>query len=180
VCVGALLTGCAYSRTPVASVNVPKPPAGYLAQGFPKAGIAFRFPRNWTTIIKHVPLAATISSGRAVVALWRYPRTVPPPADRLALSVARASLISAARARDPSLRLIRTRLTRIGGAPTVELDAFDRVAGHLRRVRSLHIFVPGGEIVLDEYAPPAEFHAVDHAVFSPLNRSINLRRSESG
>jgi hypothetical protein len=156
------------------------PPATYLAEGFPAAGIAFRFPRDWTTTLSDLPLAATISSGPAVVALWRYQRSVPSPAGRLALSNSRASLISAARARDPSLKLIRTRLTRIGGAPTVVLDAFERIAGQLRRVRSLHMYVPGGEIVLDEYAPPAMFHAVDRAVFSPLNHSINLRRSEPG
>jgi hypothetical protein len=183
VAVCAALTGCGYSRSPVGSVNAPVPRAALLALGFPKAGIAFRFPSNWTRSVSHlpvnrVPLVATISSGPVVIALWRYPRSLAPPVGRLALSDARASLISAARARDPSIRLIRTRLTEIGGAPTVELAAFERIAGHLRRVRSLHMFVPGGEIVLEEYAPPPQFHAVDHDVFSPLNHSINLRRSE--
>jgi hypothetical protein len=29
-------------------------------------------------------------------------------------------------------------------------------------------------VVLDAYAPPALFHPVDHAVFSPLKRSLQL------
>jgi hypothetical protein len=78
------------------------------------------------------------------------------------------------------LAVIRTSLIRIGGAPTVVLDAFERIAGRLRRVRSLHVFVPGAEIVIEEYSPPSQFHAVDRMVFSPLNHSINLRRSEHG
>jgi hypothetical protein len=41
-------------------------------------------------------------------------------------------------------------------------------------VRSTHVYVPGAEYVLDEYAPPAMFHAVDHAVFSPIKRSLRL------
>src|SRR6202034_3255829 len=44
----AALTGCGYSRSPVGSVNAPVPRAALLALGFPKAGIAFRFPSNWT------------------------------------------------------------------------------------------------------------------------------------
>jgi hypothetical protein len=177
-CAGVLLAGCGYSRTPAPPVGRPATPTGFVGEGFPTAKIALYFPRNWTVTQSQLPLAATISSGPAVVAVWRYPRTVPPPPDRAALKLARAALISAARARGRSLTLIRTSLTRISGAPTIVLDAFERIAGGLRRVRSLHMFVPGAEIVLDEYAPPSEFHAIDHLVFSPLNHSINLRRSE--
>jgi hypothetical protein len=161
-------------------VGTPAPPAAYVGEGFPLARIAFLLPSNWTTVMSNaLPFGGTVSSGPAVVTVWRYPRSAPPPTGRLALRSARAALISAARGRGHSLRLIRTSLTRIAGAPTIVLDAFDRIAGRRRRVRSLHIFVPNAEIVLDEYAPPAEFHAVDHSVFSPLNHSINLRRSES-
>jgi hypothetical protein len=173
-----LLGGCGYSRTAVPRAGRPASPTTFIGEGFPSAKIAFLLPSNWTVTPSSPPLAATISSGPAVVAVWRYPRSAPPPADRLALAMARSALISAARARDRSLRLIRTSLTRIRGAPTVVLDAFERIDGRRRRVRSLHIFVPGAEIVVDEYAPPSEFHGVDHAVFSPLNHSINLRSSE--
>jgi hypothetical protein len=30
---------------------------------------------------------------------------------------------------------------------------------------------------LDEYAPPAMFHAVDHAVFLPIRHSLRLLRT---
>lgn len=172
-----LLAGCGTSRAPVPQAGRPAAPTAYVGEGFPSAGIAFLLPPNWTVTSSQLPLAVTINSGPAVIAVWRYSRSAGPPADRLALESARNALISAARAKDRSLSLIRTSLTRIDGAPTIVLDAFERIAGRLRRVRSLHIFVPHAEIVLDEYTPPSEFHTVDHGVFSPLNHSINLRRS---
>jgi hypothetical protein len=38
----------------------------------------------------------------------------------------------------------------------------------------MHVFVARAEVVLDEYAPPQDFPAVDHAVFSPLKHSLLL------
>jgi hypothetical protein len=48
------------------------------------------------------------------------------------------------------------------------------VGGQLRRVRSLLVYLAGAEVVLEEYAPPAAFHSVDHLVFSPVRRSLRL------
>jgi hypothetical protein len=169
----AVPAGCGYSRTPVPSVVAP---AGFNGESFPRVGIDVFVPLGWTESVSALPLAATISSGPAVIALWRYRRYTPPPSDAVALDAARRALVSAARARDPALVLIRTKLTRIGRAPAVVLDAFERINGQRRRVRSLHIYVRGAEIVIDEYAPPSQFHAVDHEVFSPVIHAIRLRR----
>jgi hypothetical protein len=158
-------------------VDGPAVPTAFVGEGFPAVGIALYFPRNWTVTLSALPLAATISSGPAVIAVWRYRRSAPPPAGRHALALGRAALISAARARDPSLKLIRTALTALEGAPTIVLDAFERISGVPRRVRSLHIFVPGSEIVIDEYAPASDFHTIDRDVFSPLDHAINLHPS---
>jgi hypothetical protein len=38
------------------------------------------------------------------------------------------------------------------------------------------LFADGAELVLDVYAPVRDFHSVDHAVFSPLKRSLQLFR----
>jgi len=173
----ALLSGCGYSRTPAPNVNSSVVPMQFTGEVFYRVGVVILVPRGWTETVSPLPLAATISSGPAVIALWRYARTAPPPFDRLALAAARRALISAARARDPGLKVIRTKLTRIARAPAVVLDAFERINGRPRRVRSLHIYVHGAEIVIDEYAPPSQFHAVDHDVFSPLNHAIRLRRN---
>jgi hypothetical protein len=70
--------------------------------------------------------------------------------------------------------LIRSQLGRLHGAPTIILDATERIAGNERRVRSIHMFGPGAEFVVDEYAPTNMFAAVDHLAFSPLRRSLTL------
>lgn len=174
-----VLAGCGYSRTPVPRAGSPVLPTAFVGEGFPRVGIDVLVPRNWTESVTELPLAATISSGPAVIALWRYSRSARPPSDRAALAAARRALISAARARDPGLILIRTRLTRIDRSPAVVLDAFERINGRPRRVRSLHIYISGAEIVIEEYAPAAEFHYIDRYVFSPISHSIKLRRSPS-
>jgi hypothetical protein len=141
---------------------------------YPASGVAFRAPSDWLVVGRQAPLVAVASSGSAVVAIWRFPRTGLPPAGTAALKRAEAHLIGAARARDATLRLIRSKLASIDGAPAVELDAFERIAGQPRRVRSIHVFVSGAELVLDEYAPPSVFHGVDHEVFSPMKRSLTV------
>jgi hypothetical protein len=144
---------------------------------FSGVGVSFKVPTNWTRATDAPPLIGTFSSGPAVIALWRYHRSGPQPADAGADARARALLVSAARARDSTLTVIRSKLMTLDGAQAVVLDATEQIAGQPRRVRSFHVFVPGAEIVLEEYAPPSLFHSVDHAVFSPLNHSLALLRS---
>lgn len=167
-----LLAGCGDTRTPVPRLSQPAPPTGFRVLQFPSAGLTLSAPTNWTVIRRRAPLLAVISSGDAVVALWRYPRAQPPPVGAPALGLARARLAAAVRARQPGLRLMRARQLEIDQLPAVELDALERVGGHPRRVRSTHIYRRGSEIVIDQYAPPAQFRLVDRQVFSPLRRSL--------
>jgi hypothetical protein len=173
LCPLALMAGCGNSRTPLPSVSQPLKPNGFHAIGNAQAGIAISVPNNWLVQSQAAPLL-TVSSGTAVVALWRFRRHLAPPVGAAALDAAERQLIGAARARDPSLQLIRSRTETIDAAPAIELDAFERIGGQARRVRSTHVFTAGTELVLDEYAPPSIFHAVDHVVFSPLKRSLRL------
>ncbi len=169
-----LLAGCGNSRTPLPVFTVAATPNGFQALSYPASGVSFSAPRDWNVIARKLPMVTLVSSATAVVALWRYPRAQPPPAGPLALSEARAGLIDAARARDHGLQLIRSGLATVDGNRAIELDVIERIAGQLRRVRSTHVFVPGAEIVLEVQAPRDGFHAVDHAVFSPLRRSLRL------
>ncbi len=169
-----LVAGCGNSRTPVPSGSAPAAPQGMHTLRYVAAGVAFQAPRNWSAAQQQPPLVAIVSSGAAVVAVWRFPRTRAAPAGGAALAGARARLLASVRAREESLELIRSKLVRVEGAPGIELDAIEQIHGQSRRVRSTHVFVKGGELVLDEYAPVSVFHAVDHAVFSPLKRSLAL------
>jgi hypothetical protein len=140
----------------------------------PAYGITFRMPHNWSLGSPRPPLVATVSSGAAVVAVWTYHRTAAPPQSRAELTADKARLVTAARQRDPGLELIRANVISLDNHPAIELDAFERINGQRRRVRSVHVFSTGQEVVLDAYAPPTLFHPVDHAVFSPLKRSLRL------
>lgn len=168
-----LLTGCGNSRTPVSSASSPQAPQGVQTLHYGPAGVGFQAPRNWRVEAQQPPLVAVVSSGPATVVVWRYPRGTPPPAGA-GLARARARLVDAVRARDGTLALIRSKLVSVGSAPGIELDANEQIHGQPRRVRSTHVFLEGAELVLDEYAPPSVFHGVDHAVFSPLKRSLQL------
>jgi hypothetical protein len=169
----AALAGCGYSRTPVPNVTSPARAGGFRSVVLPKAGVSFRLPRSWIEVGNSAaPLDYVFVSGPAVVSLWRYQRSAPPPATSAALAGLRGRLLVAARARDRGLVVIRSKLTRLGSVYAIVLDAIESITGAERRVRSLHVFVPGSEIVLEEYAPVSMFHAVDHAVFSPLNHSL--------
>jgi hypothetical protein len=172
-----LLSGCGNSRTPVPSLSSLARSSGSRTLRYPAAGIALVAPRAWRVTPGARPLVATIFSGSSVVAVWRYQRSDPAPHGARALRHAQQLLIRNARARDPQLELIRSTITVLDGAPAVELDAFEQVAGQARRVRSTHIFERHAEVVLDEYAPPNIFHSVDHVVFSPVKRSLELFRA---
>jgi hypothetical protein len=166
------VAGCGNSRTPIPSSIVPVPSGGFHTLAYTKAGIALSAPRDWGLTSGKAPLVATVSSGDAVIALWRFPRTAAPPPDRAALGGRLAELVSESRARQPGLRVIHALRARAGGAPAIELDAVERIGGQLRRVRSIHVFERGAEVVLDEYAPPGRFAAVNRAVFAPVRRSL--------
>lgn len=169
-----LLAGCGYSRTAAPSPGQPAMPGAMRTLSYPHAGLRFRAPKDWTVWPGHGRLVTTVSSGAAVVSVWRYPRSQPAPADRAGLQAAAQQLLGSLRGRDPSLQLIRAQVTVVSGVPVVQLSAFETIGNARRRVRSTHLFLSGTELVIEEYAPPSLFHSVDHAVFSPLLHSVSL------
>jgi hypothetical protein len=120
------------------------------------------------------PLLSAITSGDAVIALWRYARAQPPPESSAELAEARTSLLHAIRARGRSVRVISSRAIRIDGRPAIELSALERIAGRPRRVLSTHLFTDGGEVVLEEYAPPAVFQTIRDPVFERVRSSLAI------
>ena len=166
------LAGCGESRAPVPNLNLPAAVRAYVRLSFPAIGVSFRAPKNWTRV--NDPRLAVVASGSAVISMRSYPSSGSGPATAPSLAGARGRLVAAARRRDRTLQLIRSDLTRIGGVDAIVLDAMETIAGARRRVRSLHLFPAGREIVIEEYAPLALFRVVDHYVFSPLNHSLRL------
>ncbi len=170
----AALGGCGDSRTPVPSLSQPAAPRGFHSLPFPRSGVTLIAPKNWIVLPQRSPVVTVVASGAAFVTVRRYLRATPPPTGAAQLDQARAELIKAARAKDPGLVVIRSTGLTVDHHSAVELDALEHINGRARRVRSTHVYVPGAEYVLDEYAPPAMFRTVDHAVFSPIKRSLRL------
>lgn len=173
ICAG-FAAGCGNSRTPVPSLTRPAPPGGYRTLQFPAAGVSIAAPRSWRVIPAHPPLLTTVASGAAVIALWRYPRTAPPPDTGAALAAARASLLRAVHARQANVQILSSRITRIDGAPAIEFTALETIGGMARQVLSTHVFQPAGEVVLEEYAPPSLLSQIRHPLFARVRSSLSL------
>ncbi|WP_249009471.1 hypothetical protein [Conexibacter sp. DBS9H8] len=168
------LSGCA-RRVQLPSLTTPVAPGRFLQIAYPKDGVRLDVPAGWSLTDEPPPLVAVISSGPALIALWHYRRPGSTGASSLAaLEVRRAALLAAARRRDPSLQVNATALTHLDGAGAVILDVTGRVGARLRRIRSEHVYLPGAEIVLETYSPPALFPALDRRVFSPVRHSLAL------
>jgi hypothetical protein len=167
--------GCGNARATVPDTTTPELPQGTKVTRIERAGVRFTAPANWPGLTPAGRLAGGIQSRTATVAVWRYPRSEPLPADDAALREVRGLLEARVRHRDPTFRLRSSRLVHRGGARGIELVGTQTIAGRPVGVRSSHVFSRGAELVIDAYAPPAQFARLDAAVFRPLLRSLKLR-----
>jgi hypothetical protein len=172
--------GCGRERIDPPDTTRPAVPAGIVPAAFPQAGLFFDRPENWPFQPGRPPLVASASSGTATVAVWRYLRSEPLPEGDAALEAAQQALEDAARARDRTFTLEEGRRLKVDGAPAIQLLGTESVAGSKRRVRSTHVYAKGAEIVLDAYAPEAEFARVDSEVFTPIVESLRIDPPEGG
>ncbi|HWH94801.1 MAG TPA: hypothetical protein VNT03_13155 [Baekduia sp.] len=141
---------------------------------FPKAGLSFTPPADWSVVPGRGHLVATAQAGQATVAVWRYPRGEKLPKSKLELQSARDALVAASRKRDASFEQIKTAATTVAGKPAVQIRAREHIAGQPRTVRSTHIYANGAEYVIDAYADADSFRGVDAQVFRPLLRSLHV------
>ncbi len=175
-----LLAGCGNERTPVPDVATPLDPVNRREVVLEAAGISFQAPGNWyDTDPPRGALVGGVESGPAVVAVWRYPRAEPLPKTRAQLARVRDLLVERVRERDPSFELASARLTRRAGARAIELTGEQTIEGRRVRIRSAHVFSRGAEIVIDAYAPPADFDRLDASVFRPALATLRLRAPAS-
>ena len=172
----ALPAGCGNERVRPSDRLVTLEPQGRQKVDYDDAGLSFRAPKNWFVTRQAPPLVATVISGRAVLAIWRYPRRERLPDGFGQLDRARRALIAASRARDRTLDIRSSRVVRINGAQGVELVGEARIGVARRRVRSTHLYAQGAEFVVDAYAPERQFPRLDRLVFRPLTASVRIGR----
>jgi hypothetical protein len=167
-----LLAGCGSRPAAVPQVAAPAAPEGFHLITYRAAGLRLAAPRSWTTTPESPPLVTVISSGGAVISLWRYARPGDLPSTSSQLQRAGRRLIAAALRRQPRLHVIGATLERLDGHPTVELEATEPNRTTQERVRSIHVFTPAAELVVEEYAPLKVFDRVDREVFQRVSRSL--------
>lgn len=141
----------------------------------PQAGASLSLPRNWALLRTHSNVLLVLdTSGGAVIALWRYPLHGSAPQGAQQLKLALQRLIASARGRDHSLKVNSSEVTQIAGRPALTIDTDEHIGHGERRLISTHVFGSGEELVLEEYAPPQYFSAVDRAVFASVLHSLTL------
>jgi hypothetical protein len=175
ICLAALAAaGCGNQQSEPPVVTNPDSPIGQTAAWFDKQGVRFSAPGGWHLQPGAAPLVATVQSGTASIAVWRYPRTESLPTTKAALTQARDLLLAAAHARDMTFKETKVAITRVRGRPAIQVRGTETVSGQPRTVRSTHVYALGAEVVVDAFAPPAVFPRVDRDVFRPLLRSLHL------
>lgn len=176
VAAALVATGCGSDPQPVPDVGTPQPPGAFVEYTNAGQGIRLRIPGAWT--VEQGPeggqLVVTLTSGRATIAVWRYPRSEPLPTTQSDLQATRDSLIAAVKTRDPAFTVESSRILRTSTRRGVELVGTGTNSGFPRRVRSLHLYRAGSEVVLDQYATPEQFPTVDDGVFVDVARSLRV------
>jgi len=174
--IGAAMTllGCGDARVAAPDITTPRPPDGTHPTTYPAAGVSLQVPNSWRAEQGTSPLVASIASGTATVAIWRYPRTEPLPKKAKTLGAAKDALVGAARKRDRTLRISRAAVVRFHGRPALRLVGTETVGTQPRMVRSTHIFTDHSEVVVEALAPPDAFAGLQRSVFAPLLRSLKI------
>jgi hypothetical protein len=173
------LAGCGNDRTDPPDIGRIPPPAAFRDARFARQGVSFRAPTNWRIIEGTAPEIATVAAGDAQIAVWRYPRSEPLPQTPDQLAAARDALVAQVRSRDATFRLASSRLVVKPGLLGVELVGSGTNQGLRRRMRSLHAYGQGAEVVVDAFAPPKLFSRADEQTFARVARSLKLAKPRS-
>jgi hypothetical protein len=172
-----LAAGCGNSRQPPPDVLTPGPAFGSETVSYPQAGLTIgKAPAGWARTSGVAPAVAGIVTGTASIGIFRYPRTEPLPRTKAQLDAAMTTLVAAAKARDPTFTEIKGARLKVDGRPAVQIRGTETIHGQPRTVRTTHIYAFGAELVIDAFAPEADFRRVDVQAFRPLLSSVKLTR----
>jgi hypothetical protein len=174
-----LAGGCGNQQVDPPDASVPARPVGTTPAFFDQQGLRFGVPGGWHVRSGAAPLVATVQSGTATVAVWRYPRSEPLPKTNAQLTQARDLLLQTAKARDQTFKEAKTAITKLDSHPAIQVRGTETISGQPRTVRSTHVYAFGAEIVVDAFAPAGVFDRVDSEVFRPLLRSLRLQSPSS-
>lgn len=141
----------------------------------PRTGLRFSAPVNWVKRIRTNPGVFRIASGAADVSGWAYPRSEKLPRTGSELRTARDALIAEAKKRSASFKLTSSAITKVQGAPAIELRGTQQILGRRIETHSIHVYRVPGEYVFEALAPASSFAIADQEVLAPLIRSLKWR-----
>jgi hypothetical protein len=168
-----LLGGCGNERREPPDLEAVGGGGSY--ERFTSAGgaVSFRYPASWVAADAAEPQVAQVTTGGALAAIFAYPRT-DLRTDPAGVRAQRKRLIESLRRRAPGFLVLDTRLTRVDGAPAVEIRGRGEVGGRPVETRAVHVFEDAVEYVVDAYARPDAFEKANRVGFAPLLASLEL------
>ncbi len=166
--------GCGNDR--VASGSLFDVPSGTATQAlsYPEAGLKVTVPKEFDVKASTPPQLFRASLNAAFISSFAYRRAEQLPKSLEELDAARRRLEEAAKKRDKTFRLKRSELTKVNGAPAVELLGDQTIFKGRLRLRSLHVYRGNGEYVVELVAPVAAFARLDRSSFPGIRRSLKV------
>ena len=169
----SLATACGNDRARPGGLAKLGPPTNFISYSSASGDVSFGRPSTWTVSVGHFPQVAQVSSGKAVAAIYSYPRT-DLPSDDAGVEASRQRLLKSLHERAPGFEVESSRITEVDDAPAIEIVGHGRVAGQRVRTRSFHVYKGSAEYVIDAYAAPETFERANTIAFEPLIATIRL------
>ena len=169
-----LAVGCGNERVESGSLFDAK--AGKVSQAlsYPDAGLRMSVPKEFDVKASTAPQLFRASLDAAFISSFAYRRKEQLPKSREEVADARRRLVDAAEKRDKTFRLKSSRVTKVAGAPAVELLGDQTIFKGRLRMRSLHVYKGNGEYVVELVAPVATFARLDRSTFPAIRSSLKL------
>ncbi len=170
----ALLAGCGNDRIESGSLFDVRGGDATQSLRYPDAGLTVSVPKEFSVKPSVAPQLFRASLNEAFVSSFAYRRREQLPKSRADLRTARRRLVAAAKKRDKTFRLRNARLTKVAGAPAIELLGDQTIFMGRLRIRSLHLYKGNGEYVVELAAPRAAFRRLDRASFPGIRNSLKV------
>ena len=170
----AVAAGCGNERQESGSLFDAKTRTVTQALSYPDAGLKVSVPKELDVKDATAPGLFRASLNASFIAGFAYRRKEQIPRTPGEMMEARRRLVAAARRRDKTFHLRRSRVVKVGGVPGVELYGDQTIFKGRLRIRSLHVYKGNGEYVVELVAPVAAFGKLDRASFPGIRRSLKV------
>lgn len=165
--------GCGNDRAEPPNLAALGEPGHLTTFSAARGAVSFSHPRSWIASAGSPPAVAQLASGGAVATIYAYPRD-DLGTDPAAVLAARDRLVRSLRRRAPGFLVLRTSIGEVNGSPAAEVRGRGTVAGRPVETRSVHVYKPRVEYVIDAFARPSQFAEANRIAFGPLLASVRL------